>query len=98
MPVSHCAIHRSSRGESGMSHGWTNTGRPGRGAVLQEGDDAGVVEIAVADVVADLDAAMAAGKAAIELGAGGVGVLQRHLAERQQPVRRRARRSPAPGR
>src|SRR6476661_1615663 len=28
MPVSHCAIHRRSRGELGRSHGWTNTGSP----------------------------------------------------------------------
>ena len=28
MPTSHCAIQRSSRGELGMSHGWTNTGAP----------------------------------------------------------------------
>ena len=51
---------------------------------------AGVVEVAVADVVADLDADVPGGQAAVQLGAGRVRVLQRHLAERHQPVRRPA--------
>jgi len=56
--------------------------------VLEERDDARVVEIAVADVVADLDPAVPGRHGPVELAAGGVGVLQRHLAERDEPVRR----------
>ncbi len=54
IPVSQRAIQRSSRGPPGMSQGCTKTGAPDLRAVLQEGDDAGVVEVPVADVVADL--------------------------------------------
>jgi hypothetical protein len=55
--------------------------------VLEERDDARVVEVAVADVVADLDAAVPGLDGPVELAAGGVGVLQRHLAERDEPLR-----------
>ena len=56
------------------------------GAVLEELHGAGVVEITLTDVVADLDPSVPGGQAAVELGAGGVGVLERNLAERDQPV------------
>src|SRR5690242_12488896 len=58
-------------------------------AVLKEGDDAGVVEIPVADMIADLDAAMTAGEAAFDFRTRCVRILQRNLAERPQPVRLR---------
>ena len=51
----------------------------------EERDEAVVVEVAVADVVADLHAPHAVGEAALELLAGEVGVLQRHLADRHEP-------------
>ena len=86
IPDSQRAIQRSCRGPVGMSHGWTNTGAPTSAQWLQELDDAVVVEVALADVVADLDAGVAGGEAAIELGARRVGILERHLAERDQPV------------
>lgn len=54
--------------------------------MLQERDDALVVQIAVTEVIADLDADMTGGQAAVEFGASRVGVLQRDLTERQQPV------------
>ena len=60
--------------------------RAHRRAVLQELRDAGVVQVAVADVVADLDARVARRQAPVQLRAGRVRVLQRHLAERDQPV------------
>ena len=53
-------------------------------AVLQELDDACGVEVEVADVVADLDPAVPVVKAAVELPAGGLGVLEGNLAEGQQ--------------
>ena len=68
--------------------------RPDVGAVAEEVDDAVVVEVALADVVADLDAGVPGGEAAIELGARLIGVLERHLAERDQPVTARSDASP----
>ena len=62
--------------------------RAHRRAVLEERDDALVVEVAVADVVADLDARVSGGQAPVQLRAGGVGVLQGNLAERDEPLRR----------
>src|SRR6476659_8589072 len=55
------------------------------GTVLQEGHDAFVVEVAVADVVADLNSHMTVADTAIKLGARLIGVLERYLAEREQP-------------
>ena len=57
--------------------------------MLKEGDNTGVIEIPVADMVADLDAAMTASKAAFDLRTRCVCVLQRNLAERPQPIRLR---------
>ena len=63
---------------------------PDVGAVAEEVDDAVVVEVALSDMVADLDAGVPGGEAAIELGARRIGVLERHLAERDQPVAARS--------
>jgi len=46
-----------------------------RCAVLKEGDDAGIVEVKIADMIADLDARVARCAASIDLGAGGICVL-----------------------
>jgi len=62
-----------------------------RGGVLQEGDDAFVVKVLSADVVADLDSHVAVGHRALQLEARVVDIVQRHLAESVQPaVRGRA--------
>ncbi len=53
-------------------------------AMVEERDDSRVVEILVADVIADLHAEMPGAHAASEFGAGSVNILQRHLAERAQ--------------
>jgi hypothetical protein len=98
MPVSHWAIQRRVRGVSGMSHGCTNTGTSLAGAVLEERDDARVVEIAVADVVADLDAAVPGRDGPVELAAGGVGVLQAAPGRTGRAAAAPAPRSPARGR
>lgn len=60
---------------------------PGLGAVRQELDDATPVEVRVPDVVADLDSPVPVGHASVELAAGGLRVLQRHLAERHESSR-----------
>ena len=57
-----------------------------RGAVLQEGDDACVIEVAVADVVADLDAEVAVHLASLDLPACGVGVLEGYLSKGKEPL------------
>ena len=54
--------------------------------VLTSMSAAGLAEVGVADVIADLDAGVAVGDGTVELGACGVGILQRHLAERDQAV------------
>ena len=50
-----------------MSHGCTKTAALERGAVGEERDEALVVEVTVADVVADLHAPSSRGEAALEL-------------------------------
>ena len=54
------------------------------GGALQERDELGVVEVARADVVADVHAGVSARHRALELGARRVDVLQRHLAQRAE--------------
>lgn len=61
-------------------------GDPALGAVLEERDDAGVVEVAVTDVIADLDAGVTGGDRAVGLDARGIRILQRHLRERDEPI------------
>ena len=95
-PLGHPAV--AAGATSGMSHGWTNTGAPDGRAVLEERDHALVVEVTVADVVADLDARVPGGQAPVQLRAGRVGVLQRHLAERHAAGPAHRRRSPGRGR
>ena len=60
-------------------------GRAQRRAVAEERDQAVVVEVAIADVVADLHALHPGSHRPLQLPAGQVGVLQRHLADRDQP-------------
>lgn len=55
------------------------------GAVDEEGDQAFVVEVAVAEVVADLHADMASSLGARGFAAGRVDILQRHLGQRLEP-------------
>jgi hypothetical protein len=57
-----------------------------RVAMLQEFQDAGIVEIFLSDVIADLDAEVSVAHAAGELLAGCVDILQGNLAERFQPA------------
>ncbi len=57
------------------------------GAVLQEGDDAGVMQLAAADVVADVHAGVAVAHGAAQLAAGEISILQRHLTQRFQAPR-----------
>ena len=54
--------------------------------MLQEGDDACVIEVAVADVVADLDAEVAVHLASLDLPACGVGVLEGYLSKGKEPL------------
>jgi hypothetical protein len=54
-------------------------------AMVEEREDSRVIEIFIADVIADLHAEMPRTHAAGEFGAGGVNILQRNLAERAQP-------------
>ena len=69
-----------------MSHGCTNTGAPTSAQCWRNCTIAVVVEVTLTDVVADLDTGVPGREAAVELGAGGVGILERNLAERDQPV------------
>ena len=69
-----------------MSHGCTKTGAPSEAQWARNVDDPVVVEVAVADVVADLHASHPGGEGALELAAGEVGVLQRHLGDRHEPA------------
>ena len=52
------------------------------GTVVQESNDAGIVEVLRADMVADLYANVPGLHASAHLGAGGIDVLQRHLTKR----------------
>ncbi len=60
-------------------------GRTFVGAVMQEGHDAGIVEIFRTDVIADLHADMPGLHASREFGTGSIDVLQRHLAKGFEP-------------
>jgi hypothetical protein len=59
-------------------------GRANSRAVMQERDDFRVVQIARADMIADLNAEMSARHGAIDFGARGIDILQRRLAKRAQ--------------
>src|SRR5256885_12704976 len=52
------------------------------GAMVQKGDDAGIVEILLADMIANLHAEVSRAYAPAQLLAGCINVLQRNLAER----------------
>src|SRR5579872_361483 len=54
------------------------------GTMLQEGNDAGIVEVLLSNVIADLHAQMPSTHASAQLFAGCVDVLQRNLTERLQ--------------
>lgn len=57
------------------------------GAVGEKLDQRAVVEVVIAEVVADVDAAEALSHGVADHRTGGFGVLEGHLAERGQPVR-----------
>ena len=67
-----------------MSHGWTNTAAPSLGAMMQESDDAGIIEILFPDVITDFDSHVPGAQTARQFRAGRVNILQRHLAQRLQ--------------
>ena len=54
------------------------------GTMVKEGEYARVIEIFIADVIADLHAEMSGAHAASEFDARGINILQRNLAERAQ--------------
>ncbi len=55
-------------------------------AVMQEGHDAGIIEILLANVIADLHSEMSRSHAAAQFLARRVNILQRNLAQRFQPA------------